>query len=64
MFLDIYLLYAKLEEEYGLARHAMAIYNRACKAVEKEDMHLVSDLFVFINFQFCLDLQYLHQKSN
>lgn len=64
MFLDIYLLYAKLEEEYGLARHSMAIYNRACKAVEKEDMHLVSDLFVFINFQFCLDLQYLHQKSN
>lgn len=40
-FSDIYLLYAKLEEEHGLARHAMEIYNRASEAVEKEEMHLV-----------------------
>jgi len=26
---NIYLLYAKLEEEHGLARHAMAVYDRA-----------------------------------
>ena len=30
---DVYLLYAKLEEEFGLARHAMAVYDRATKAV-------------------------------
>ena len=32
-----YLLYAKLEEQYGLARHAMAIYNRATRAVLPEE---------------------------
>lgn len=37
----IYLLYAKLEEEFGLARHAMAVYERATRAVlpaEQRDM--------------------------
>lgn len=41
-FAAIYLLYAKLEEEYGLARHAMAVYERATQAVlpsEKHDMY-------------------------
>ncbi|KAH7983955.1 hypothetical protein HPB52_015750 [Rhipicephalus sanguineus] len=33
----LYLLYAKLEEEHGLARHAMAIYDRGCKAVLPEE---------------------------
>mmetsp|Transcript_67838 Transcript_67838/g.220860 ORF Transcript_67838/g.220860 Transcript_67838/m.220860 type:complete len:387 (+) Transcript_67838:2015-3175(+) len=33
------MLYAKLEEEHGLARHALAIYNRATKAVEEKDMY-------------------------
>ncbi|CAG0892203.1 unnamed protein product [Cyprideis torosa] len=40
--IPIYLLYAKLEEEFGLARHAMAVYERACKAVlpeQKFDMY-------------------------
>ena len=27
-----YLLYVKLEEQYGLARHAMSIYERATSA--------------------------------
>lgn len=31
----IYLLYAELEETYGLARHAMMVYDRGTKAVEK-----------------------------
>eukprot|EP01050_Picozoa_sp_SAG11_P001121 SAG11_NODE_46_length_20454_cov_11.499386_14_plen_168_part_00 len=31
-----YLLYANLEEEYGLVRHAMNIYERATKAVSDE----------------------------
>ena len=33
----LYLLYAKLEEDYGLARHAMAVYDRATKAVSREE---------------------------
>jgi hypothetical protein len=34
----LYLLYAKLEEEHGMARHAMAVYERATKAVLPEEM--------------------------
>lgn len=34
---SLYLLYAKLEEDYGLARHAMAVYDRATKAVSREE---------------------------
>ena len=33
----LYLLYSKLEEEHGLARHAMAVYDRATKAVLPEE---------------------------
>lgn len=29
----LYLMYADAEEKYGLARHAMLIYDRAVKAV-------------------------------
>merc|ERR1712151_607599 len=35
----LHMLYAKLEEDHGLARHALAIYNRATKAVEEKDMY-------------------------
>ena len=38
----IFLLYAKMEEEHGLARHAMAIYDRACKAVAIDDQFEVT----------------------
>lgn len=38
-----YLLYAKLEEEHGLARHAMAVYERATMKVKEEEMF---DLFL------------------
>jgi hypothetical protein len=31
---SIFLLYAKLEEEHGLGRHAMAVYDRAIEAVD------------------------------
>lgn len=37
----IFLLYAKLEEEHGLARHAMSVYDRATKAVLPEEQHEV-----------------------
>ena len=35
-------MYAKLEEEHGLARHAMTIYERATKAVLPEEQFEVS----------------------
>lgn len=40
----LYLLYAKFEEDYGLARRSMDIYQRACDAVspsDKYEMYLV-----------------------
>lgn len=42
----IYLLYAKLEEEYGLARHAMAVYERSTQAVEPEERHLMFNIYI------------------
>lgn len=41
-----YLLYAKLEEEHGLARHAMAVYNRATTAVKQEEMFDMFNIFI------------------
>lgn len=40
----IYLMYGNLEEERGLARHAMRIYERATRAVSDEDR---ADMFNF-----------------
>jgi pre-mRNA-splicing factor SYF1 len=40
----IYLMYGNLEEERGLARHAMRIYERATRAVGEEDR---ADMFNF-----------------
>ncbi|KAI9355904.1 pre-mRNA-splicing factor syf1 [Zopfochytrium polystomum] len=42
----IYLMYAKLEEDYGLARHAMKVYDRATKAVGDEDRFEVFTLYI------------------
>ncbi|XP_078091040.1 pre-mRNA-splicing factor SYF1 [Mustelus asterias] len=42
----IYLLYAKLEEEYGLARHAMAVYERATKAVELMEQYEMYNIYI------------------
>ena len=38
----IFLLYAQLEEEHGLAKRAMTIYDRATQAIENEDKFEVS----------------------
>ena len=38
----LFLLYAKLEEDHGLARHAMAVYERATQAVPPEEQFEVS----------------------
>ncbi|CAN0189661.1 unnamed protein product, partial [Discosporangium mesarthrocarpum] len=32
---DLYIRYAKLEEQHGLTRHAASVYDRACAAVEE-----------------------------
>ncbi|XP_052787849.1 pre-mRNA-splicing factor SYF1-like [Mya arenaria] len=42
----IYLLYAKLEEEYGLARHAMAVYDRATQAVLPEEQNEMFNVYI------------------
>lgn len=44
--LAIYLLYAKLEEEYGLARHAMAVYERATQAVDTDERHHMFNIYI------------------
>ena len=49
IILAIYLLYAKLEEEHGLARHAMEIYDRATRAVQPEDQYEVLDRTVVMS---------------
>ncbi|XP_031570615.1 pre-mRNA-splicing factor SYF1-like [Actinia tenebrosa] len=41
-----YLMYAKLEEDHGLARHAMAIYDRATKAVLPEEQFEMFNLYI------------------
>nr|XP_033771915.1 pre-mRNA-splicing factor SYF1 isoform X2 [Geotrypetes seraphini] len=42
----IYLLYAKLEEEFGLARHAMAVYERATRAVESAEQYEMYNIYI------------------
>ncbi|XP_074655253.1 pre-mRNA-splicing factor SYF1-like [Tubulanus polymorphus] len=43
---ELYLLYAKLEEEHGLARHAMAVYDRATRAVLPEEQHEMFNIYI------------------
>jgi hypothetical protein len=42
----IYLLYAQFEEAHGLARHAMGVYERACKAVPKAERNGLWELYI------------------
>jgi len=42
----IYLLYAELEEEHGLARHAMQIYARACRRLDGEQRFVMYNIYV------------------
>ncbi|VDN39352.1 unnamed protein product, partial [Gongylonema pulchrum] len=44
--MKLYLLYAKLEEQYGLPRHAMNIYNRATAAVERHEMYSMFNIYI------------------
>ena len=42
----ILLLYAKLEEDHGLTRHAMRIYDRATRVVNDEDRGEMFDIYI------------------
>lgn len=41
-----YLLYAQLEEKYGLMRRAMAIYDRACTHIEESERYGVFVMYI------------------
>jgi len=43
---NIYLLYAKLEEEHGMARHAMAVYDRAVAKVGAKEQADVYNIYL------------------
>ena len=42
----LYVMYASLEEEYGLARHAMAVYDRAVRGVAAQDKYALYLLYI------------------
>lgn len=43
---SLYLLYAKLEEQHGMARHAMSVYDRATRAVLPEEQFEVFNIYI------------------
>merc|ERR1719516_343694 len=43
---NIFLLYAKLEEEHGMARHAMAVYDRAVQKVDAKEQAEVYNIYL------------------
>ena len=42
----LYLLYARMEEEHGLARHAMQVYSRASRAVPPEEKLSIYNIYL------------------
>merc|ERR1712226_1676781 len=43
---NIYLLYAKMEEDYGMSRHSMAILDRATLAVKPDEQFEVFEIYL------------------
>ena len=43
---DIYLMYARLEEKYGFARHAMRVYDRGCLNVKEEEKKEMYHIYI------------------
>merc|ERR1719357_681646 len=43
---NIFLLYAKLEEDHGMARHAMAVYDRAAQKVDSKEQAEVYNIYL------------------
>jgi hypothetical protein len=59
-------MYAKLEEDFGLARRSMAIFDRATQVVADEDKFevcLAADLYHCI-LRYFTDVLHLHCQSN
>ncbi len=42
----IFILFAKLEEEHGMARHAMAVYDRALDRVVKDERFAMFNIYL------------------
>ena len=42
----LFIMYADFEEKYGLARHAMYVYDKATKAVQVEDKYMMYLLYI------------------
>jgi pre-mRNA-splicing factor SYF1 len=42
----LYIMYAHVEELYGLARHAMSVYDRACRAVLDADKPYLYQIYI------------------
>ena len=51
-------MYARLEEDHGLARHAMALYDRATKAVLPAEQFEVRNVFSLLS---CYKYHYMAQ---
>jgi pre-mRNA-splicing factor SYF1 len=42
----LYIMYGHVEENYGLARHAMSVYARACRAVADADKPYLYQIYL------------------
>jgi pre-mRNA-splicing factor SYF1 len=42
----LYLMYAELEERFGLARHAMHVYDKACRAVSGDEKPRLFNIYI------------------
>jgi hypothetical protein len=66
----LFLMYAKLEEEYGLAKRSMSIFDRATQAVGDEDKFEVCssvrnlNMKGFIDAMCFVDVHNLHRQSD
>ena len=50
---ELYVKYAKAEEQFGLSRHAVTVYERACAAVQDSDKLDMFRLCIRKVEQFC-----------
>lgn len=59
-------MYAKMEEDYGLAKRAMSIYDRATQVVQDDDkfeVRIHGDLSYIYTHHIHLDVHRLHRES-
>jgi pre-mRNA-splicing factor SYF1 len=64
----LFLMFAQLEEEHGLAKRAMAIYDRATRAVKPEDKFEVGRHSLILGWMIAdallSDVYYLHRQGD